>query len=375
MTLRGFRPRARVGSSGGSPARPQSLMSPRRPFWRRSRATVARAAAIVIACCALAPLAACTRQYLVSDSGPQAYYQTAFPIRDTSGELERIARSMRRISVTAYYTVYRFARQDSITEADLRDARTLDRARERFDFDQSKGGTGTIIDLRTDRVTLITNDHVIRTPDTVIVHFAADPPSRRRSARPIESIAIRQTQRRFVVGFPDPEPFTVAARDSVADLALIDVRLPNADRTTGIYALATPLGDASRLAWGSFVYVIGFPRGQHMVTRGIVSDPGYRSGDAFLVDGLFNRGMSGGLVLAVRGDSGALEWVGIATSAAADSDDRLRPESRDLDEEGLLVPYEGLLYFERTSRIQYGITYPVSMTAIRDFLRRSGRLP
>ncbi|HEX6309618.1 MAG TPA: serine protease [Longimicrobiales bacterium] len=311
----------------------------------------------------------------MSDSGPQAYYQTGFPIRDTSRELERIARSIRRVAVTGYYTVYRFARADSITDAALRDARTLARARERFSFDQSKGGTATIIDLRPNGLSLITNDHVIRLPDTVIVHFPAEATNHGRGARPVESLAILQTQRRFVVGFPDPEPFTVAARDSAADLALLDVRLPNADRMTGVYVLTTPMGDASRLAWGSFVYVIGFPRGQRMVTRGIVSDPGYRNDDAFLVDGLFNRGLSGGLVLAVRGDSGALEWVGIATSAAAESDDRLQPESRDVDEEGLLLPYEGRLYFERASRIQYGITYPVSMSVVREFLRRAGRLP
>jgi hypothetical protein len=33
------------------------------------------------------------------------------------------------------------------------------------------------------------------------------------------------------------------------------------------------------------------------------------------------------------------------------------------------VPYEGRFYLEQASRIEYGITFPVSSTAIRRFLR------
>lgn len=320
--------------------------------------------------CALA-VAGCTRQYVVSDAGPQAYYQTAFPIRDTSAELERIARSVRRIGITSTYTTYRFAREDSITDAAARAPATLARALERYTFDHSKTGTATIIAASPAGLTLLTNDHVTRTPDTLIVHFGDRPDGRPVAGRGgfVESISIRNSQRNVVLGLPEALPFSVFARDSASDLALIRVNLAGADRRPNIHVLRATMGDAARLSWGSFVYVLGYPKGYRMVTRGIVSDPGYAPDDAFLLDGLFNRGISGGLILAVRGDTGMLEWVGIASTAAAETEFRLVPEIRDVGEDGVLVPYEGRFYLEQASRIEYGITFPVSSTAIRRFMR------
>lgn len=326
---------------------------------------------VLTAACAVLVIGGCTRQYIVSDTGPQAYYQTAFPIRDTSIDLARIAASIHRIGVSSTYTTYRFGREDSVRVADIGNPATLARAREQFTFDHSKAGTATVVGASAAGVTLITNDHVTRTPDTVFVYFGdlphAGPGAGSREF--VESVSIRTRQTNFVPGLPDAPTFRIVARDSANDLALIRVNLPGADRNSRIQVLRVPMGDASRLTWGSFVYVLGYPRGYRMVTRGIVSDPGYADHDAFLLDGLFNRGISGGLILAVRGTTGALEWVGIASSAAAQSEFRLVPEPRGTQEDGLLVPYDGSLYIQRESRIEYGITFPVSMTAIRRFLQ------
>jgi hypothetical protein len=91
------------------------------------------------------------------------------------------------------------------------------------------------------------------------------------------------------------------------------------------------------------------------------------------VDGLFNRGISGGLILAVRGDTGRLEWVGMASGASAQAEHMLMPEQREIEEAGMLLPYEGRLYIERASRIDYGITFSVPMTAIQRFLAAQPR--
>jgi hypothetical protein len=39
----------------------------------------------------------------------------------------------------------------------------------------------------------------------------------------------------------------------------------------------------------------------------------------------------------------------------------------------MLLPYEGRLYIERVSRIDYGITFSVPMTAIQRFLATQPR--
>lgn len=308
----------------------------------------------------------------MTDRGPQAYYQTGFPVHDTSRDLERIFRSVKRIQVTGYYDTFRFLPDDAVTEPDLRRGATYARASERFSFDHSKAGTATIISRRGRRLTLITNEHVTRLPDTVIVYFGHQEGAASRGPRHVESVAIKTAQTNLVLGLAEVGVFRTVARDTAADIALVTVDLQDPEAMTGIEPLRIPTGDASRLSWGSFVYVLGYPRGYPMLTRGIVSDPNRGRDNAFLLDGLFNRGISGGLVLAVRGDSGRLEWVGMASAASAQTEFILMPEHADVRESGMLLPYDGRLYMEQTMRIDYGITFSVPMTSIRRFLQASG---
>ena len=315
----------------------------------------------------------CGPRYVVTERGPQAFYQTGQPIRDTSAELERIFRSVKRVQVTGYYETFRFALRDSITAPAVRDRATYRRATERYSFDHTKTGTGTIVSAAGVRALLVTNEHVINLPDTIVVYYREDgPDGRPQPGRFVESVSVLTNDRYLVVGVPDNRPFTVLARDRAADVAVLAVELTDALRPDAVAALGTPPGQAGRLVWGSFVYVVGYPRGFQMVTRGIVSEPNRSRDHGFLLDGLFNRGISGGLILAVRGDSNALEWVGLAASASAEADFALLPEARALEEENLLVPYEGRLYLQRTQRIDYGITFTVPVDAVLRVLREVG---
>jgi S1-C subfamily serine protease len=316
---------------------------------------------------------ACARSYVVGERGPQAHYQTAHPLRDTSRELERIFLSVKRIQVTGYYRTYRFAAADSITKNDLQRPATYSRAIEQFTFDHTRAGTATIVSHTGRLLSLITNEHVTRMPDTVFAYFASpgDDLARNGTGRLLESVAIRTRQRNVVLGLAEPEAFRIIARDSALDIAVIGVDL-KLDDPGDIRVLNVRRGDSSRLVWGSFVYVLGYPRGFPMVTRAIVSDPNRGRDNSFLLDGLFNRGISGGLILAVRGDTEELEWVGMAMAASAQHEFILFPEDGRVEETGMLMPYEGRLHIERVTRIDYGITFSVPMTSIHRFMRRSG---
>jgi hypothetical protein len=329
---------------------------------------------LLLTACVAALLLGCTSRYVMTDRGPQAYYQTGFPLHDTSQDLERIFRSVKRIQVTAYYTTHRFARDDRITESDIRQRATYRRAVESFTFDHTKAGTATIIARTPNGLRLITNEHTTRLPDTLVVYYGdprevvPDP----QAPRYVESVSIKTAQTSLVLGLPDAVAFRVAARDSASDIALLGVDLVGNESVHAAEVLRVRSGDAARLAWGSFVYVLGYPRGYKMVTRGIVSDPNRRPDNSFLLDGLFNRGISGGLILAVRGDTGELEWVGMANATSAQAEAMLMPERRQLDEDGMLLPYEGRLYMEQVARIDYGITFSVPITAIQRFMRAAG---
>jgi S1-C subfamily serine protease len=127
-------------------------------------------------------------------------------------------------------------------------------------------------------------------------------------------------------------------------------------------------GDPRRLSLGSFIYVLGYPGGYPMVTRAIVSDPNRDRRGGFVTDGLWNEGISGGPILAVRGDDGALEWVGITRAGAGVRETLLLPEDMDPPDEDFFILYDGAIYAESALRIQYGIALTVPMLALRSFV-------
>ncbi|MGH7475249.1 MAG: S1 family peptidase [Longimicrobiales bacterium] len=351
------------------------MIRPERPS-TGTRASGRRALPVILACSTILTSVGCARTYVMTDRGPQAYYQTSPPIRDTSAEIERIFRAVKRIQVTGIYRTHRFSLADSITDADLASPATYSRATERYTFDHTKAGTATVVSAGAGGVMLLTNEHVIRLPDTLVVHYAEPLP--RSGARPqrryVESVAILRSRTDIVVDVSGTRAFSVVAQDRANDLAALRVQFSAGEPIRGVDVLRVRRGDAARLSWASFVYVLGYPGGYKMVTRAIVSDPDRTPSHAFLLDGLFNRGISGGLILAVRAETAALEWVGLASSASAETEYLLFPQTRDLDEEGMLVPYEGPLYLERAARIHYGITFSVPITAVQTFLR-AARIP
>jgi hypothetical protein len=107
-----------------------------------------------------------------------------------------------------------------------------------------------------------------------------------------------------------------------------------------------------------------------MITRGIVSNPKSVDSGSFLVDALFNRGFSGGLVLAIKDGVPNFELVGMAKSVSAHSEYILRPEKTpDQHKYDPALPYLGEIHVELKREINYGITHSLSMEAIRDFFR------
>lgn len=323
----------------------------------------------VVASCAPAP------RVISVDGRSQAYYQTSFPIHDTSRDLEDAVRSVKQISYTAEYITHLFTWDEGVTEADLLAGDVSPRAARSFSEVQSKAGTATIIGRSMDRITLLTTHHVVHLPEVVVSYYDQEPGQRRSRARRVASVSYRTSELGGLLQHPDLGPFEVVARDDVNDLAVLGMRLREWSDAAQYPPLRLAIGDARRLSWGSFVYVLGFPRGYPMVTRAIVSDPDRDGRGAFFTDGLWNEGISGGMILAVRGETGALEPVGLARAGAADRELRLLPDTTGIPvDQDLVRPYDGTLYLESFLRIQYGITLSVPMTVVNEFLSDSRAL-
>lgn len=326
---------------------------------------------------------------IVEGPGASAHYQTASPA-DASQALSRTFESLRRIQITATYKIHTFAPSSAPREAEVGAPDLLRTAIDTTTLLRERAATAVVLSRRGGNVALLTADHFLEFPDTIVQLFeeesdGAGAPTRPNGSRRVESISIKTHQANWVRGAV-LDPFEVLARDSVRDLALVGVRepelpragplagLPLEERARQVPFLHLSAGDSDRLGWGSFVYVLGYPQGYPMVTRGIISSPRNRTVGSFLVDGLWNPGMSGGLIIAVRGDGQGLEWVGIARSAASTTEVRLTPEEGARPLDGVRRPYDGQIFLEEYRRIDYGITLSVPISDIRAFLdeRRFG---
>ncbi len=300
---------------------------------------------------------------------PQAFYQTAFPSTDTSGELEEVLASLVRIRVSWSYRTHIFHEDRAPFESEVGRSDVMDRAEEIVDSEQTRAATAVLMAHDEGRSVLLTAAHAVHLPDT-LVQFYGERESPPGTLRRVRSVSVLTQRADWVVGLPGLEPFQVLAVDEVNDLAILGVHGPPTPLPQGTSPLPAQAGEPGRLSWGSFVYVLGFPAGYPMVTRGIVSDPGGGHTGAFVVDGLWNEGMSGGVILAIRGDGSGMEWVGMARAAAARTEPRLRPAEDAMDRREPWAPYEGPIFLEEVRHIQYGITLAVPMDAIRRFLDR-----
>jgi hypothetical protein len=312
----------------------------------------------------------CTR-YVEADRGPQAYYQTGFPIHDTSEELEEIQEAVHRIRVASVYQTYFFAEEDAPTESRSGSPTLLAQAVDTTRVDRSRAATAVLIAQEEGRLVLLTAGHAVHFPDTIVeYHQGRAAPLPGQPQRTIRSISILSQRTNWIVGLPGLDPFQVLARDDENDLAFLGVEYEAREGEPRPRVLPAAVGRPNRLSLGSFVYVLGFPAGYPMVTRGIVSDPRGEESGSFVVDGLWNEGMSGGLILAVRGDGSGMEWVGMARAAAARSEHRLVPEEGAHRTQDPWRPYEGPIFLEESRSIQYGITLSVPVETIRSFANR-----
>lgn len=291
-------------------------------------------------------------------------YDTEFPYRSASKELKQIVESVKMINCISYYKAYRFEAADSVLASDV--PKLLDSDLKPTDFFSSTAsGTATVIYYRKRRIALLTCAHILDFPDT-ITYFH---PAGGSSGNLVETVAIKDRQNNYVVDFEEGNELQILAMDPDLDLAVLGKRFEfETERPVGVFRY--PLGRAKELEWGSFVYLVGFPVGYKMITKGIVSSPNRNKSGAFLVDAVFNRGFSGGVVLAVRDGVPNFEWVGLAISVPVSFEISVTPEKGlQLDSYDMRVPFRGELYLERRGVIRYGITHAISMESIRSFFK------
>jgi S1-C subfamily serine protease len=299
---------------------------------------------------------------------PDGKYDSEFPARSTSSLLEQISEGVKRISSIAFYDGLIFPKENRVLERDLLSDSFINKATKSFSFNNSAAGTATIIYAKQKRVAILTCAHVVDYPDTIITYYPIETDD---TTRYVETYSIKKKQRNFLVDLPQGDGFQILAIDHDLDAAVLgkEMIFPSDSKTP---ILNLPTGSAKDLQWGSFVYVMGWPKGQKMVTRGIVSSPQRDQRYSFLIDAPFNRGFSGGIVIAIRDGVPNLEFVGIVSSVSASFEQVLVPEAEvDVSSFDPKLPYDGEILIKNQQRIDYGITFGISVDAIRQFIENN----
>jgi len=289
-------------------------------------------------------------------------YDSEFPYRNCSSELDDISKSVKKLYCLVEYDRYDFYESDALKSKQLSNSSFKKIAYNKGFFSESVHGTATIIYNVSGYVAVLTCAHIIDYPDTIISYFVDD---LNQKTEIVQSIALKKKQLNFIRDLPGDGTLNLIAADYDQDVAFLGNKFENVSESIKVFNY--PTGKAGKLEWGSFVYIMGYPAGYQMVTRGIVSNPNTGKKGEFLLDALFNNGISGGIVLAVKDGVPNFELVGIAKTVSAKYKNVLKPEKDSYEEIfNPNVPYTGNLYVKLEKDIIYGVTFAASIEAISE---------
>jgi len=294
------------------------------------------------------------------------HYDSEFPYRGCSKQLEEISESVNMLSCIAYYRTFFFLPEERVTRGVITEEFLRSRERSSVYVNNTASGTITTLQYTEHRILVLTCAHVVDFEDTVITYHIGED---RRPTTFLKSIAFKEKQSNYAAVFPEGGDLEVLALDRQADIAVLGKKLDQ-DPSMPLPVFRYPFGKAKELEWGSFVYLFGYPSGYKMATKGIVSNPNKDRRGAFMVDAMFSRGFSGGIVLAIRDGVPNFELVGMIKLVSAHSSFVLTPEKDGGDLAfDPAVPYTGAVYVERKTEVESGITQAVSIESICEFLR------
>jgi hypothetical protein len=295
-------------------------------------------------------------------------YDSEFPYRGCSTQLEQISETVKQISVMAHYKTYLFSLNDSVRSENVSRVLIGGRLPEPSYQDHNVAGTGTIISDNNGRIALLTCAHVVDFPDTVVTRHR-DPNYRLTPF--IRSISIKSHQTSFLNEIAGTTSLEILAIDRETDLAILGQEL-TAQQDARVRVFTYPLGRAKELEWGSFVYLFGYPSGFRMITKGIVSLSKKPPSGSFIVDAVVSPGASGSIALAVRDGVPNFELVGIIKMIAAKTSYVLKPSWLGDDAQyDPLEPYRGDMFVERKTEVHEGIALAIPAETILSFIEEN----
>ncbi|NOR86349.1 MAG: hypothetical protein GQ527_01945 [Bacteroidales bacterium] len=293
-------------------------------------------------------------------------YDTEFPYKTCSKQIAQVVKSIKKLHCIAEYKTYIIPLDAEVT-VDMIDKKLLRQKNIIKKFDsESVIGTATIIYYDQQKIAVLSSAHVVSYPDTIIGYYEG---TNKNGKELVQTFSLKSRQLNYVRDLPIKKNLEILAIDKKQDIVILGQEV-DLERKREVSVFDYPIGNSDELEWGSFVYIIGYPSGYQMITRGIVSTPGGKHKKSFLIDALFNKGISGGVVLAIKDGVPNFEFVGMAKSVSASYENILVPmEENHIRKYNPNIPYEENVYVRVKKEINYGITYSVASNTIKDFIK------
>ncbi len=294
-------------------------------------------------------------------------YDSEFPYKDCSKQLTEIVETVKMINATAFYKTYTFGEKSKIQVKDINETVLKEKTIQTVFPHSSVVGTATVIYYQDQQVALLTCAHIIDFPDTMVSFYSKD----ENGKGFVQSISIKERQVNFVKDLPEGGELEILAIDNAQDIAILGKKFDHKPETP-VSVFNYPIGRSKDLNWGTFIYIVGYPMGFKMITKGTVSSPNRDKRGGFLTDASFNRGFSGGIILAIRDGVPNFELVGMAKSVPANYSYVLTPSKEfELSEYSPSIPYEGEMFVELKADLKYGITNSISTESISELIRKN----
>ena len=291
-------------------------------------------------------------------------YDSEFPSRNASDEIGNIAGSVKKLYSVSHYTTWQFERRAQVLRFHLLTGLYTKMSMGTISTQESVSGSATVMMAANGKVALLTCEHIVNSPDTVITWYD---PQNEDQIPFIKSISIKDKQENWVRDLGECGPFVILASDPEQDIAVIGRNCGTLQQPVTVFPY--PYGHSGELEWGSFVYIFGYPMGQPVVTKAIVSKPKGGGPDEFTVDALLNKGFSGGLILAIRDGVPHFELVGMVRAVSSDEEYYLRPASED-KKYYEIFPYRGDMFVGTREQLNYGLNFTVPAGAILGFYKK-----
>ena len=279
-------------------------------------------------------------------------------------KLDEIQKSILKITCSAYYNNFYYSHPNN-TEAPISQESFL--YRENI-TSNSVAGSGLILYQDLHSQVLLTCKHVFDFADTLKNYYVDE---NYNETKFLQSLSIKSRQNILIFHKNGRSSIgRILAVDEKNDIALIETKLDEAFAFLPETSFNGTFADANKLKLGQESYLLGFPKGFFMVTRGLISPSSFKN--KFIVDAPFNRGFSGGIVIVFMEQEPYYQYVGMSNSVAYKSEIVLAPMDNDPH---LIVkykssPYVGDIFIKDLKVINYGITFIIKSNTIINFLKK-----